>query len=101
MLSLNNTLTVEQVEKIEGHFNVIEFENNRIACLNRFCYTVAILADFDEIGYANRWCYHSLLEAKSALQDWNGVGEPQGWIKHLPSLRRRDRNGIEYKYHYE
>lgn len=42
----------------------------------------------DEIGYDDTWCYPDYRSARHALDEWNGIGEPTGWIRHPPSGRR-------------
>ena len=39
--------------------------------------------------YDDLWCYKSVDRAVSAMEAWDGTGEPEGWIRHLPSGRRR------------
>lgn len=41
-------------------------------------------------GIDEAWCYESLGEALAALAQWNGEGEPAGWIRHPQSGRRRE-----------
>ncbi len=77
----------------EEYINVVEFPSGRKAGLMSLMYTWAIIADITWFGYENRWCYSTLTDAQGALDDWNGEGEPQGWHRHLPSGRRRDKDG--------
>jgi len=60
------------------------------ACLTRLMFTWAILADLDEWGYEDRWCFSSLAGAQLALAAWDGNGEPQGWHRHPGTGRRRE-----------
>lgn len=46
----------------------------------------------DRLGYDNRWCYGSYEKAKAAMDEWSGVGEPEGWHRH-PLTGRRRNNG--------
>lgn len=39
---------------------------------------------FDEL-----WDYRSYLEAVMRYIEWDGRGEPGGWVRHMPSARRR------------
>lgn len=41
---------------------------------------------FGKGGRGHRWLYATAAEAEKALRAWNGLGEPQGWIRH--SYRR-------------
>jgi hypothetical protein len=59
--------------------------NGKLSCLAPFIYTWAILEDLSDIGYENRWCYGSLLEAMLAKQDWleEKSFEPTDYIRRL------------------
>ncbi len=59
-----------------------------------------LLTDFDKGGWSQGWCYVSPTEALMALCAWDGVGEPDGWIRHMPSMRRR-MDGMEYVQDFE
>lgn len=41
-------------------------------------------AAFDE-----EWMYATFEQAVAAFKAWDGEGEPEGWIRHTPSNRRR------------
>ncbi|EKS67896.1 MULTISPECIES: hypothetical protein [Caballeronia] len=73
------------------------FENERDACIAPFLFTYAILADLDEWGYGDRWCYHTYADARRALDAWDGEYEPAGWLRHPASGRRgkKDSNDFE------
>lgn len=68
------------------------FADGRLACIQPFIFTAGIIT-LDprtyEQEYDERYCYHSIAEAKTALAAWKGTGEPNGWHRHLPSNRRR------------
>jgi|SRR5579862_7181595 len=49
----------------------------------------------DYFGIENSWCYESREEAEAALEAWSGSGEPDGWIRHPPSGRRRPSGDLE------
>lgn len=68
------------------------FPNGECAWLARLMFTWAILYGWRDHGHLNRWCYGSMVEAKGALDDWDGAEgtEPQGWHRHPYSGRRRD-----------
>lgn len=71
-------------------------ENGRLVGIMPFLFTWAIVADLTDVGYEDRWCYKSLQDARSALKEWNGDGEPEGWHRHPLSGRRIDESGREY-----
>lgn len=73
-------------------------------CIVRFMFTTGIVTGKigDRFGYADRWCYRSVDHAKTALDAWDGTGEPTGWHRHPDSGRRvseseheRDDHGVE------
>lgn len=70
--------------------------NGRSIGVVRFIFTVAIVADMDEYGYRNRWCYKDLVTCLGEFNDWNGVNEPKGWHREPLTGRRRDEQGNEY-----
>lgn len=71
-------------------------ENGREVGIMPFLWTWAIIADITETGYEERWCYHELVDALHALDEWSGEGEPQGWHRHPNSGRRVDEKGEIY-----
>jgi len=44
----------------------------------------------NEMGYEDRWCYHTKEAATAAFEAWNGEGEPDGWHRHPGTGRRRN-----------
>jgi hypothetical protein len=66
--------------------------DGRYACIMPLMFTHAIIVgrvgDFS--GYSDRWCYSTKNKALKALEDWNGVGEPEGWHRHPMTGRRKD-----------
>jgi hypothetical protein len=67
----------------QGYFGVKEISGRGICGLMRFAFTVGLCYGLDETGYVGRYCYSELLDAKTALRDWDGIGDPPGpWIKH-------------------
>lgn len=40
----------------------------------------------------DEWRYETVQEAIAAMNQWDGVGEPEGWLRH-PSSGRRRMNG--------
>jgi hypothetical protein len=74
-----------------GYSDYRVFASGRDACIGRFAFTVAILADMTPDGYSDRWCYPTIEQARSALEAWSGEHdtEPQGWHRHPTSGRRR------------
>jgi hypothetical protein len=51
--------------------------------LSRQIFTVGIVYGIDSSGYVGRYCFPSYADAKEALENWDGAGDPSGnWIKH-------------------
>lgn len=46
-------------------------------------------------GFAveDQWCYKDEAVGRSALDEWDGVGEPVGWVKHPATGRRGEGYG--------
>jgi hypothetical protein len=65
----------------------------RIACIMPLLYTGAIITLDPEryhICYEDRWCYHSVDDAKKALDAWTDGAESTGWHRHPSTGRRRE-----------
>ncbi len=66
----------------------------QFVALFRFMFTTAIIrGNIAQImeTYTDRWCFHTMAQAETAFDLWDGInGEPEGWHRHLPSGRRRD-----------
>lgn len=57
--------------------------------VRRMLYTVGLFVGLDEVGYRTRFCYPDLLSARSALEEWDGTGDPPGpWIKEKGQVER-------------
>ena len=52
-----------------------------------------ICADLNEYGHDQAWRYSTRNQALKAYLKWDLKGEPEGWLKHYPSMRRRDDKG--------
>lgn len=55
-----------------------------------FHWTLIVGEIGDRTGYLDRWCYQDRNAAESALDTWNGNGEPHGWHRHPRTSRRRE-----------
>lgn len=56
-----------------------------------FTHAIATGPMFDYCTINTQWCYATSGEAKAALDAWDGRGEPDGWLRHPDSGRRRAR----------
>lgn len=73
------------------------------ACVMPLMFTGAIIKGTvgSELGYDNRWCYHSVDVAIAALDEWERrgfEGEPLGWHRHPDSGRRRTNGNPSTEY---
>lgn len=80
----------------EGYEDAKELPDGRIAACYRFIFTSAIVVGLDEAGYSDRYCYHTMADARQALDEWDGTGEPEGWHRHTSTGRRREPDGREW-----
>lgn len=47
-------------------------------------FTWGLFYGMDEYGRKGRYCFNCLTEAKAALREWDGTGDPPGdWLKHF------------------
>lgn len=58
------------------------------AHLAKMLFTVGVMVSHRDHGNpVTRWCFPSFHEAKSALENWDGTGDPPGeWIKQKGKL---------------
>ena len=67
----------------EGYLNLVEKGDKGICGLHRMAFTTGLFIGLDEIGYVGRFCFHTLREAKEALEQWDGKKDPPAnWIKY-------------------
>jgi hypothetical protein len=52
----------------------------------------------DKTGYYDGWCFHDADAAWRAVLGWDGQGEPEGWVRHINSGRRRPDGTSESEY---
>lgn len=81
--------------------HVITIGDHGLCCIYKFMYTTAILSGLNDIGYEDRWCYHTKEAALEALLDWAAhpeQAEPEGWHRHPDSGRRRPDGDKKLEY---
>lgn len=57
-----------------------------------FNYAIVVGRIGDEVGYEDRWDFKDFATAFAAMVVWKAKGyshEPEGWVRHLRSGRRR------------
>ncbi len=75
------------LEEIEEHFMFfdVHVRGERLVGFHRLAFTIAIVVDvmaqrsMGHSGYDHRYCYKNLRDARDAMMDWDGVGEPKGF----------------------
>jgi len=79
----------------DGTYSQIKhFANGERGWLARFAFTVAICSGTTNWrGYDRRWCYHTMADARRALDEWDGTGEPEGWHREPDTGRRYEDDG--------
>jgi hypothetical protein len=60
--------------------------------------TVSLCIATDQWNISDRYCYHDHDAGWRAVLGWNGKGDPEGWYRHSPSMRRRPDFTIESEY---
>jgi len=85
----------QKIAEVCGYLNYREFDNGRDAAIVPMLYTHALVADLDNFGYGDRWCYKTFEGAQNALAEWSGDGEPNGWHRHPDTGRRRENGDPE------
>ncbi len=89
-----NRQHIEKIAEDNGYSDLKFFGDGTEAAIMPLMFTHAIIHELYDYGYGNRWCYKSYDAAKSALDAWDGTGEPDGWHRH-PGTGRRRENGVE------
>lgn len=75
-------MTNKQLEK-EGYFNIKKIYKIGTCGLFKFAFTTGLVVGIDLLGYNGRYCYDNLADAVEGLENWDGVGDPEGnWIKY-------------------
>jgi hypothetical protein len=54
-----------------------------------FSVNICVGSAEDIAGYSEAYWYDNAPTAVIQFLKWNGEGEPEGWIRHTPSNRRR------------
>jgi len=52
----------------------------------------------DKLGYLDGYCFHDADAAWRAVLGWDGQGDPEGWVRHINSDRRRPDGTPESEY---
>lgn len=75
--------TLKEFLATQGYFDFKEIEGKGLCALRRFIFTTGLVVGLNEFVYESRYCYQHFSDARRALNEWDGTGDPSyGWIKH-------------------
>jgi hypothetical protein len=75
-------MTVEELQK-EGYYSIREIPGQGLCGLMKFAFTTGLVIGMESWGYKGRYCYSSAADAQKELDEWDGIGDPEGpWIKY-------------------
>ncbi|MEX3859678.1 hypothetical protein AB3X94_37445 [Paraburkholderia sp. BR10923] len=63
--------------------------DGRICAIMPMAAIDVLCVDINAWGHNDCYYYNANAGAASALEKWDGKGEPEGWFRHPPSGRRR------------
>lgn len=63
--------------------------DGRIVCLKEQFYNAVITIGKDESGWEEEYTFPSRTKAQIEFDAFDGTKEPRGWIRHVPTWRRR------------
>lgn len=84
-----------------GYESEIKLPDGRSVWLQRKIFTHAIVIGVsDAVCYDDHWCYETRSGAEKALAAWDPMTkpEPEGWIRHPQSGRRRPGGDASKEY---
>jgi len=77
----------------EGYTEIREIEGRGLCGLKHFMFTTGLVYGMTKIEYEGRYCFERFSDAKEALNNWDGKGDPTGpWIKHKGSVEYSNPN---------
>lgn len=59
---------------------------------------ISLSRDEQDIGFHSNYCFHDTLEAWRSAVSWDGDGDPEGWVRHIETARRRPDGDAEREY---
>lgn len=75
-------------------------DGSQLIAVRQMIFTWAIFSGLEELGYEDRWCYETGTDAALAWVAWSGDAgtEPEGWIRHPRTERRRPHGDASQEY---
>ena len=59
---------------------------------------ISLSGDEHDFGFHSNYCFHDSLEAWRSAIGWDGQGDPEGWVRHIETGRRRPDGDAEREY---
>lgn len=59
---------------------------------------ISLSRDEHDKGFHSNYCYHDTREAWRSALGWDGNGDPEGWVRHIETGRRRPEGDAEREY---
>ena len=82
LFTLQHPVMSDDFFRKNSYTDVREIPTKGICALQQMCFTTGLFCKINPFNYAYRYCYHSLAEARDAIETWDGEGHPPGnWIK--------------------
>jgi hypothetical protein len=76
-------MELQEILESHGYHFLREIPGRGWCGIEPMLYTWGLFYGLDEWTREGRYCFKCLTEAKAALKEWDGVGDPPGdWIKH-------------------
>jgi hypothetical protein len=59
---------------------------------------ISLSRDEHDVGSHSNYCFHDVKEAWRSALGWDGEGDPEGWVRHIETGRRRPDGDAEREY---
>lgn len=80
---------MERLLRAEGYHPIRQLPSGEWAAVFDMLTTAALCVGCDESSYRTRFCYERRADAKRALREWDGAGDPPGpWVKEKGRVER-------------
>ncbi len=77
------TTDLKEFLESKSYFSICEKPCKGICALERMAFTTGLWIGLTKSFRHGRYCYENLSDAKSAINSWDGSGDPPGnWIKY-------------------
>lgn len=70
----------ETMDTLSKNYSELQLKNGKLCGLGRMMFTTGIFVGIGKFTYSHRYCYHTLRDALDAFQNWDGKGDPKGFI---------------------